>query len=170
MNIEIEIEKAKKGDKEAFTKIMHSYEQDLYKIAKTRLQKQEDIEDAFQETMLEAFRYVNRLRENSYFKSWLIKILINKCNKIYKKNKTNLIFLEEIKDEKLHTELSENELEFDSLLSSLKYEEKIIMVLYYSLDYTTKEIAKILGRNENTVKTIIKRSKEKIRKDLEVKN
>ena len=47
------IQKAKNGDKEAFTTIMLSLEKDLYKIAKTRLKNDDDIYDAIQETIIE---------------------------------------------------------------------------------------------------------------------
>ena len=37
--------KAQKGDKEAFTEIILAFENDLYKIAKTRIINEADIED-----------------------------------------------------------------------------------------------------------------------------
>ena len=46
------IEKAKKGDKEAFTNLVLRNQGKLYKIAKTRLKNEADIEDVIQETML----------------------------------------------------------------------------------------------------------------------
>ncbi len=167
MGIEQQIEKAKRKDKEAFTSLVQFYKQDVYKIAKTRLHTQEDIEDAIQETMLEAYRNIHKLKKNEMFKSWIIKILINKCNKIYRKNKIIPLPIEQVDTE---IEIQENEVAFDNLLKPLKYEARIIMVLYYALEYTTKEISIILDKNENTVKTIIRRSKEKIKRELEVKS
>ena len=52
-------------------------------------------------------------------------------------------------------------------VSKLEYEERIIITLYYLEKYTTKEIAKILHKNENTIKTKLSRGKKKIKRYLE---
>ena len=79
--------KAKSGEVRAFTDLIHSIENDLYRIAKTRLDNDDDICDAIQETMINAYKHLKKLKDNSHFKSWIIKILINECNKIYKTKK-----------------------------------------------------------------------------------
>ena len=48
-------------------------------------------------------------------------------------------------------------------MESLNDKEKIVMVLYYNERYTTKEIAEILNKNENSIKTIIHRTKKKLK-------
>ena len=45
----------------------------------------------------------------------------------------------------------------------LKYEERMILTLFYLEDYSIKEISKVMKLNENTVKTKLKRGKDKIR-------
>ena len=82
------IQKAKNGDKEAFTTIMLSLEKDLYKIAKTRLKNDDDIYDAIQETIIEAFKSIKKLKNTEAFKTWIIRILINKTNDIFRRKKT----------------------------------------------------------------------------------
>ena len=77
------IERAKKGDKSAFTELIISMQDELYKIARMRLSNEEDIDDVIQETMISAFYGTKRLKYPHYFKSWIIKILINKCNALY---------------------------------------------------------------------------------------
>ena len=59
----------------------------------------------------------------------------------------------------------DSKLDFESLLSTLSYDEKIIVVLYYNNKYTTSEIADILGENVNTIKTRLFRAKAKIKND-----
>ena len=85
--------KAQKGDKEAFTEIILAFENDLYKIAKTRIINEADIEDAIQETMIETYKSIKKLKEPKKLKKWLIKILINKCNRIYKRKYKKDVFL-----------------------------------------------------------------------------
>lgn len=81
------VEKSKKGDEQAFTELIISLESDLYKIARMRLECNDDINEAVQETIIEAFKSIKKVKKSEYFKTWLIRVLINKCNKIYKKEK-----------------------------------------------------------------------------------
>lgn len=154
------VSKAKRGDKEAFTFLVLKLEDDLYKIARARLNNEEDILDAVQETMISAYKSVHKIRNEEYFKTWIIKTLINKCNDIYKNKKVISMPLNEdietgvIFDEKLT---------FEFLMRQLKYDERLAIILHYLEGYTTKEISKILKTNENTIKSRISRAKEKIR-------
>lgn len=94
------INRAKKGDINALTDLIYDLKEDLFKIARTRLSQLDDIEDAFQETILEAHNSIKKLRDPNKFKSWIIIILINKCNRIYRKNKRNNISFEKLEVEK----------------------------------------------------------------------
>ena len=161
------VEKSQKGEKKEFTQLIHTIRQDLYKIARCRLSCEDDIEDAVQETMISAFKNIKKLNKKESCKTWIIKILVNKCNQIYKKNKNRNISFEELGTE-VDYSASENynELEnreFYLILKDLNYDERIAMLLFYLEDYSIKEISKILKTNENTIKTRLKRGKEKIR-------
>lgn len=118
--------------------------------------------------MIEAYKGISKLKYNQYFKTWIIKILINKCNKQYRRNKKENISYEY---NNLDNQIKENEIQTDIdfyiIISKLEYEEKIIITLYYLERYTTKEISKILNKNENTIKTKLSRAKKKIKKYLE---
>ena len=81
------VKKAQQGDKEAFTELILLLKTDLYKIAKTRLKNDEDVYDVIQETMIIAFNSIKKLKKIESFKSWIIKILINTSNNLYKKSK-----------------------------------------------------------------------------------
>lgn len=167
------IKKAQKGDKNAFTDIILQIRNDLYKIAKTRISSDDDIEDLIQDTMIETYKHIKKLREPEKFKMWVIKILVNKCNKLYKKkyrkdisideyNLENYIILNSQKD-------IEDDLNFYYLIKKLKYEERIVLILHYMEQYSVKDISKILKINENTVKTHLYRARERIKKNLNEK-
>lgn len=66
------VQKAKENNNEAFTQLILNIEMDMYKIAKLRLHNENDIEDAIQETILEAFKSLKKLKKNEYFKTWII--------------------------------------------------------------------------------------------------
>lgn len=74
--------------------------------------------------------------------------------------------IEEMSKECISTEIDSkvgSKLDFYDIIKQLNEEEKTIVILYYSDKFTTKEIGKILNKNENTVKTIIHRIKIKLR-------
>ena len=56
------IKKAKKGDKSAFSEVILYYQNDLYKIARTRLSENADIEDAVQETIIRSEEHTSELQ------------------------------------------------------------------------------------------------------------
>lgn len=160
------IKKAINGDEKAFTTLVLNYQQDLYKIALTRLNSEYDIEEAIQETMISAFKNLNSLKEYDKFKKWLIKILINKCNEIYRKKKFKIFSIEDYQNYQISNNFSQEideKIDFYRIMESLNDKEKIVMVLYYNERYTTKGIAEILNKNENSIKTIIHRAKKKLK-------
>lgn len=60
---------AQAGDEDAFTKMILYIKDDLYKIAKTRIANETDIEDAIQETMIETYKSIKRLKDPNKFKN-----------------------------------------------------------------------------------------------------
>lgn len=160
------VERAINGEEQAFTELILNYQQDLYKIAFTRLKTQHDIDEAIQETMISVFNNIKSLKDTEKFKKWIIKILINKCNEIYRKRILRIVPFDEIDKYKIIDNVNyeiEAELDFYTIINSLDKRERTIMVLYYNEKYTTKEISEILNKNENSVKTIIRRAKIKLR-------
>lgn len=161
--------RAKKGDKEAFTQLILEMRNDLYKIAKARLSVEEDIQDVIQETMIEAYNKIWQIKEPSKFKFWITKILINNCNKKYKKKKKENEKYENF-DESIayiagdnDMDTIENSLDFYEMIKNLNYDEKMIIILFYNENYTIKEIGQLLKMNENTVKSKLSRARENIK-------
>ena len=143
-------------------------EKELYLIAKSKLKSDDDIGDAIQETIYKSYKNIKKLRDNSVFKTWIIKILINECNNIYKKKSKYSISYEDKEMEKYLVSNDESDnIEFEVLIKDLDSEEKLILTLYYCSKYTIKEISKIVKIKENTIKSKMARAKNKIRKQLE---
>ena len=108
------------------------------------------------------------LVENKNFKKWIIKILINKCNRIYRKKYKKDILIDDysIIDIVSNNVIDlENDINFYDLIKNLNYEEKIVSTLYYMEDYSIKEIKDILNMNENTINTHLYRARQKIKKE-----
>ena len=165
------VAKAQKGDKEAFTEIVILLKEDLYKIAKTRITNEADIEDAIQETMIEAYKSIKKLKDKKKIKQWLITILINKCNRIYRRKYKKDISIDEYNLEKYMVmnqfKNIENDLNFYSLLKKLNHKERLVLTLYYMEEYSVKEIREITKMNENTINTCLYRARNKIKINME---
>ena len=162
------IEKAKNNDKKAFSELIIAIEKELYLIAKTKLKNDDDIGDAIQETIYKSYKNLRKLRDNSLFKTWIIRILINECNNIYKKKSKYAISYEDKEMENYITTNDENQnIEFEFLIKNLSSEEKLLLTLYYCSKYTIKEISKITKIKENTIKGKLARARNKIRNQLE---
>lgn len=165
------VEKAKAGDKEAFSQLIKNVENELYKIARTRFYNHYDIEDAVQETIVQSLKSIKSLKHPQYFNTWIIRILINNCNIIYKK-KSNLELEEVQYSYSDNSDDINNKLNFDNIMKKLNYDERIAITLYYMEGYTNKEISKLLDTKVGTIKSRISRAKQKIKEMYkeEIKN
>lgn len=165
--MELMIKRAQKGDKEAFIKIINEYIQDMYKVAKTRLNSDDDIGDAIQETILSAYKNICVLKEASYFKTWLIRILINKCNDIIARNK-KIVYVDDYYDDSNSINLSayknvEDNLVFTETLKTLNEAYRIVVILYYVNEFNIREISEILNEKEGTIKSRLSRARQQLR-------
>lgn len=78
---------AKKRDADAFTELMQSQMQNMYKAARALLENDEDAADAISDTILACWEKLEQLKNPEYFRTWMTRILINKCNDILRKKK-----------------------------------------------------------------------------------
>lgn len=147
---------AKSRNKEAFTSLIHENLTSMYRVANGILNTGQDIEDAIQNTTLIAFNKIITLRDEKFFKTWLIRILINECNKIYKYNKRSM---NEIIEETYTIDTTKN-IDLYNAISRLSDELKISTILFYFDDLTYKEISNVLGVPEGTVKSRVFRAKQ----------
>jgi RNA polymerase sigma factor (sigma-70 family) len=154
------VKKAKKGDNDAFVLLVQQYEEVLYNTAKRLLKNEQDIADVLQDTILSAFEQLHSLRKNKYFKTWLYRILLNKCSTLAKQKQANeWIELQDYYVGKIETF---SQVEFNEALDSLPYQQKLIFFLHYKVGYTTKEISELLGIPEGTVKSRLSRGKNSL--------
>jgi len=152
---------AQNSDTNAFTELMRMYRQSMYRVAKSYLKNDDDVADAIQDTILTCFEKIKTLRSPEHFKTWLTKILINKCNDILKRKK-RFVSLDEIPEE-VCSDADQSNIEFMMLLDSLNDTYRTVLVLRYGECLSVKEISRVLGISENAVKKRLERSREKIK-------
>ena len=92
------VELAKKGDKPAFDEVIRLCVPDLFRIAMSILRNKDDADDAVCETVVKAYERIHTLNDCKYFKTWIIRILINQANDDYRK-RSNVIYLNDIASE-----------------------------------------------------------------------
>ena len=73
------IERIRKGERELFYELIRPYERRVYAAAFAILRNEADAEDAAQEAVLKAFRYIKQFRSEAKFSTWLIQIAINEA-------------------------------------------------------------------------------------------
>lgn len=142
-------------NREEFTKSILSCEEMLYRISMSMLKNEKDCEDAVQTAILKAYEKLSTLKNEEYFKTWLVRILINICNKQLKlRSKTvvteNYIQIGEPKED----------LELRMLVESLPIKIRQVVVLYYIEQFTTKEISGILKIPKGTVLSRLSKGRE----------
>lgn len=156
------IEKALNGDNEAFVEIINKSTEKMYGIGKSILKNDEDIGDAIQESIIIAYEKLHTLKEPKYFNTWLIRILINRCNYILRRNK-KVISLEDINLVSSYKEKSIRNLELNEAINELKESYRIVITLYYIMGFNIKEISSILDEKEGTVKSKLSRARNDLR-------
>ncbi|SEM84619.1 RNA polymerase sigma-70 factor, ECF subfamily [Lihuaxuella thermophila] len=130
------------------------------------LPRDQDCLDAIQETILKAYQGIDRLKRPAYFKTWLIRILINQCNEMIRKNK-KIYLLEEIKETySANAELEKIELR--EAVNKLEADQRIVVFLHYFEDISLKDIADMLDIPVNTVKTRLHRARRALANMLEI--
>ena len=159
---------AKQGDTNAIEKILLENMQSMYRVAYGILRTEEEISDAVSSTVVIVFEKIKTLKNEQFFKTWLIRILINECYKICKQNK-KIIYLENCNQETLIYNDTYTDFEVKNLIKKLDKDLKEIVVLYYFEEFSIKEISKLIKIPEGTVKSRLSRARKELEKYL-VKN
>lgn len=155
------IKLAKKQDADAFTELMQTNMQYMYKVGLSILMNDEDVADAIQDTILTCWEKLRDLKHDEFFRTWMTRILMNNCYAILNKRK-NETDLEEWEDPGYHDQHSNIELE--EALNSIPEKYRTIITLYYMEDMSVKEICNILGMKKSTVTTQLQRGRESLSK------
>lgn len=157
-----------KGEKRALEQLLKLEKDKLYRMAYTYVRNEEDAIDIFQQTMLQAVESIHRLREPSYFSTWLTKICINNALTVLRK-KQKIIVLENVAEYLVGKEQSENlaqKLDVANALGKLPEKYQTVLLLRFYQDLSIKQIMDVLDCPEGTVKTNIRRGLAQLKKSL----
>ena len=161
------VKQARRGDVGAFTALVGRYERPMYATACSLLHSEWDAADAVQEAFTEAFEHLGDLRDPDRFRAWLSRIVINKCNQIYR-DSSRLHVMEQPPDTPAPADPVSKEESFDLIraVGKLDDDHRTTVALRYFCDLKIDEVAEILGCPIGTVKSRLNRALAKLRMAL----
>lgn len=158
-----DLELAQNGDNQAFARLIEQVKVKIYKTGMSILKNDDDTCDAIQETLESAYKNLNSLNEEKYFSTWIIRIMINKCYDIIRKNKKIAYINEKMQVENNgYYDMYCSESELESVLNQIDSDLKTTVVLYYYDDMSVSQVSEILNIPEGTVKSRLSRAREKL--------
>ncbi len=164
MNAE-EVKKAKQGNKDILGNLIMENMKSLYRVAFSILKSEDEISDAISNTVVIIYEKISTLKNEEFFKTWITRILINECYKIYNQNK-KIIYLDNYNQDNLSYNDQYADFEIRKIIKNLDKDLQEIVILYYYEDFGVKDISKLLKIPEGTVKSRLSRARTKLEKEL----
>lgn len=141
------------------------YSDTVKKICMLHLKNYDDTEDIFQTVFMKYVLYDGVFESEEHEKAWIIRVTINAC-KDYLKSffRSRTVPIDEIRE--LTSDIEEDHSDVLQAVLALPKKYKDVVYLYFYEQYTAVEIGKILGKNVNTVYTLLSRAKKILKEKL----
>ncbi|MGN0461393.1 MAG: RNA polymerase sigma factor [Ruminococcus sp.] len=152
--------------KEKFTRLVLESEETLYKVSMSMLRNEKDCEDAVQTAILTSYEKLNTLKNEEYFKTWIVRILINTCNKQLNSRK-KIVDIKDYQNTTQTSNFSPEELEVRLAVEKLPLKIRQVVVLYYTEGFSVRDIKAILKIPEGTVKSRLSKGRELLKIELD---
>lgn len=176
--------RAKKGDTEAFDELVRKHHQRLYGLVYNMTSNREDTHDLLQDIFSKAYRSLKRFRGKSSFYTWIYSISVNmSLNFLKKRNRRRAMSLDDVdsgiqhdkdfieltskSDPVRETGLKELQVRLNDALQELSEDHRTVVVLYDIQGVPHKEISKILGVSEGTVRSRLHYAHKQLQNFLE---
>ncbi len=166
------------GEDDAFATLTDQYGGLLLRTAYLLVRDEEEAKDIVQESLLLAWKNLERLREPVYLRAWLLKIVVNQSTSLKRRLARNTTLLREhllqqYIDSTIHeTDFQrgqvEDTLDITQAIGQLPINQRTVLVLFYYHHMSLSEIASMLGVAENTLRKRLQSALEKIRRALRV--
>ena len=164
------------GDEQAFSTLVRKYQKSVHALAWRKIGDFHIAEEIAQDAFLQAYKNLATLRNPNQFAGWLYVIANNLCKRWHQKQKLSTRSLEgtpmtEIENssykryelEQREEEAAERRHEIvKALLETLPESERTVVTLHYLGEMTAQEISKFLGVSVNTIKSRIRRARERL--------
>lgn len=152
------IKSAIAGNEHAIVTLLERYEEGFYKIAFAYLKNEHDAVDAIQEMTYRCLKKIHTVKQPEYLQTWLVRILINICLDMKKKQARY-----ELKEELEIPNEETQPLVFAEIIADLPLEQQELIYLRYFQDLKMKDIAQIQQVSEGTIKSRLHHTLRKLR-------
>lgn len=151
------------GDEGAFVELYRMYYVKLYKYAVYTLRSAQDAEDAVSEAVADIYAQIKKLKNPEAFGTWIFRILSNKCKA--KMRDYYVTADEEVTENGVEVDMVMN-LQIKEMFLKLPKKERQVIALSVFAGYDSNEIGSILRMNASSVRSIRKRTLEKMAKEI----
>lgn len=138
--------------------------QRIFLIAFSYMKNQYDAEDIMQEVFIRLWNSNMAFESKEHMDNWLVKVCVNLCKDnfrlLFRKNTS----LEAAAGLSCHDSYFNTDL-FNAV-SSLPKKERVVVHMFYYEDMSIKEISELLKMKDSTVKSLLHRSRKKLRAKL----
>lgn len=153
-----------RGEEEVVQAI-ERYADTVVRLCMVYLGNRADADDVFQTVMLRYALSETAFEDVEHEKAWVIRVTINACKDMLKSAARNRsISLEAASS--VPADVSEEHQEVLDAVMVLPEKYRDVIYLHYYEGYTAPEIGKLLGKNANTVYTLLKRARKRLEKEL----
>jgi len=127
-----------------------------------------EAEDITQEVFLKLHQNPQSFNDENHMKAWLLRVAFNKCRDLKKSFRfRRQCSLDDVDEGLMSVGFTYDEKSLLSEISSLPEKYSSVIYLYYYEKYSVKEIAEILKKNENTISSLLRRARLKLKDILE---
>ena len=150
--------------RELFEQEYRKHEKALFLVAVAYLHNTEDAKDVLQDAALSAYKAIDTLKNRECFKTWITRIVINRCKNFLKSRR----YTEELTDNtNAFYNTNTDEMEIMDALCRMNPKQSIYITLKFYNDMTYDEMAKSLLLPVSTVKHRTKSALKELKKLLE---
>ena len=175
---QLPVSQAMAGDPDAWDTLFRRYQLPLYAYVFELIHDEQSSLDVVQETFISAARYIDGLRDDEKFGSWLFGIAHQKCVQRWRRRSREEDTLQEMAAASPELEddpadlliRQEQEAEFMELLNQLPPPQRSVLLLHFIEDFSIEEISGITGAQTGTVKSRLHYAKRALGKLLEEKS
>lgn len=182
------VQKAMKGDQEAYTYLYEKTYTKCFYLARKFLNSEHTAQDIVQDAYVKAFKSLDTLEDPEKFQSWIGTIVSNLSKNELKRRKVTLFsetenedgqdisdtFVDDRVSVQPEIVMDQNETTrlMKEIIDTLTDEQRICVTMFYMEQMSVKEMASVLEVSENTVKSRLNYGRQKIKDkvlDLEKK-
>lgn len=151
--------------REEFAAAVTSHSRTMYRAARAVLDSDADAEDAVGQAVLQAWQSLDRLRDKSAVRPWLVKIAVN-CAYAQRRKQRKVVYLEDLDRKPSAAEAPSRYEGLWEAVCALPPERRVVVALFYYEDMGVEQIAKCLGVPQGTVKSRLSRARKQLKEML----